>query len=128
MSNHITRNGPVASNVERVSRLDIPGGGQVEVNGDYAYVGHMEPPHGTSIVDVSDPRKPRLVSKIDLPGDDTHTHKVRIVGDTYMIVNSERYKRHFFRKGKLLPETRVKLEHTLGRPANCRYSRSVPPG
>lgn len=118
MSNHITSNGSVASNVKRLSRLDIPGGGQVEVNGDYAYIGHMTPPHGTSIIDVSDPRKPRLVSKIDLPGVDTHTHKVRIVGDSYMIVNSERYKRHFFRKGKLLPETRVKLEHTLGRPAS----------
>ncbi|NNK12868.1 MAG: hypothetical protein HKP52_01385 [Desulfofustis sp.] len=61
MSNHITSNGSVASNVKRLSRLDIPGGGQVEVNGDYAYIGHMTPPHGTSIIDVSDPRKPTLV-------------------------------------------------------------------
>ena len=95
----------------------FPGGGQVEVKGNYAYIGHMSPPHGTSIVDISDPRKPRLASRIDLPGNDTHTHKVRVFGDDYMIVNSERYRRHFFRKGKLLPEIKIRLEHQLGRSA-----------
>ena len=39
-------------NLLHLSHLDIPGGGQVVVDGDYAYVGHMEPPHGTSIIDV----------------------------------------------------------------------------
>lgn len=110
--------GPLAHNVKRISRLDLPGGGQVEVKGNYAYVGHMSPPHGTSIVDISDPRKPRLVSSIDLPGNDTHTHKVRVFGDDFMIVNSERYQRHFFRKGKLVPDIKERLEHQLGRSAS----------
>ena len=35
--------------LKRVARLDLIGGGQVVVDGNYAYVGHMKPPHGTSI-------------------------------------------------------------------------------
>ncbi|MBV8169468.1 MAG: hypothetical protein JO021_21915, partial [Alphaproteobacteria bacterium] len=40
----------------QVGRAEIPGGGQVTVQGTYAYVGHLDPPHGTSILDVSDPK------------------------------------------------------------------------
>jgi hypothetical protein len=116
MSDRTAINGPVSSNVTRLSRLDIPGGGQIEVQGNYAYIGHMSPPHGTSIVDVSDPRKPRRVAAIELTGNDSHTHKVRVFGGDYMIVNYERHRRHFFRKAKLLPEIRSKLQNDHGRP------------
>ena len=34
---------------EPVGHLVLPGGGQIVVDGPYAYVGHMAPPHGTSI-------------------------------------------------------------------------------
>ncbi len=51
----------LAKNVKRIAHLDLAGGGQVFVKGNYAYVGHMDPPHGTSIIDVSDPRNPRVV-------------------------------------------------------------------
>jgi len=118
MKNNNSLNEPHAHNVKRIARLDIPGGGQVEVKGNYAYIGHIEPPHGTSIVDVSDPGNPRLVSKIDLVGGDSHTHKVRVGGDDIMIVNSERHMRHFFRKGKLIPEISARLEETSGRSAS----------
>ena len=40
--------------VRSIGRLDLPGGGQVVVRDGLAYVGHMDPPHGTSIVDVGD--------------------------------------------------------------------------
>jgi hypothetical protein len=116
MSDRTAINGPVSSNVTRLSRLDIPGGGQIEVQGNYAYIGHMSPPHGTSIVDVSDPRKPRRVAAIELTGNDSHTHKVRVFGGDYLIVNYERHRRHFFRKAKLLPEIRSKLQNDHGRP------------
>ena len=45
---------PVARNFKRIGRLDIPGGGQVVDDGDYAYVGHMALPHDTTIIDISD--------------------------------------------------------------------------
>ena len=45
-----------AKNTRSVGFLDLPGGGQVVVQGHYAYVGHMQPPHGTSIIDVRDSR------------------------------------------------------------------------
>ena len=95
----------LSRNVERIGHLDIPGGGQVVVHGQHAFIGHMKPPHGTSIVDVSDPRRPRLVASIDLDGDASHTHKVRVVGDL-MYTNVEQNNRHFLRKGERLPGLR----------------------
>ncbi len=105
---------PLSRNVRRVGQLDIPGGGQVVVDGGYAYVGHMKPPDGTSILDVSDPRQPRIVARIGLDGDASHTHKVRVVGDL-MFVNVEMNQRHFLRKGDRLPELRRQSERELGR-------------
>ena len=105
----------LARNIRRIGHLTIPGGGQVVVQGDYAFVGHMKPPHGTSIIDVSDPANPRVVSTIDLPDDQSHTHKVRVVGDL-MYTNVEQNERHFLRKGDALPEIRQRLGQTLGRP------------
>ena len=43
------------SGIREVAWVDIAGGGQVVLDGNYAYVGHMQPPHGTSVLDVSDP-------------------------------------------------------------------------
>ena len=85
-----------------MARLDLIGGGQVVVDGNYAFVGHMKPPHGTSIIDVSDPKNPKLVTTIMLPDNNSHTHKVRVVGDI-MIVNVEMNDRHFLRKGEKIP-------------------------
>ena len=95
----------MARNVRRLGHLDIPGGGQVTVQGNYAYVGHMKPPHGTSIIDISDPAKPQVVSHID-PPEWSHTHKVRVAGDL-MITNVEQDKRHFLRKGEKIPGLRA---------------------
>ena len=77
-------------NVRRLSRLELPGAGQVTVVGKYAYVGHITNKErlGTSILDVSDPRKPRLLTQIFLEEPDSHSHKARVVGDL-MIVNVE---------------------------------------
>src|SRR5689334_11740035 len=70
-----------------LARLDIPGGGQVVVDGSHAFVGHLRPPSGTSIIDVADPRKPRVVASVEVPAH-THSHKVRVMGDL-MLVNQE---------------------------------------
>ncbi|WP_163269485.1 LVIVD repeat-containing protein [Chelativorans alearense] len=82
-----------SKNFKHLARLDIPGGGQVTVGNGYAFVGHMNAPHGTSIIDVRDPRRPKLVHTIMLPDDLSHTHKVRVIGDL-MFVNVEQAARH----------------------------------
>ena len=77
-------------NVRRLARLELPGAGQVTVEGKYAYVGHITNKErlGTSILDVSDPRRPRLLSQIHLDEADSHSHKARVCGEL-MIVNVE---------------------------------------
>jgi hypothetical protein len=72
---------------KHLARLEIPGGGQVVVDGDHAFVGHLRPPSGTTIVDVADPTRPRVVTTVEVPPH-THSHKVRIMGDL-MLVNQE---------------------------------------
>jgi hypothetical protein len=96
---------PLSQNVKHLGRLEIPGGGQVVVQGDYAYVGHMKPPHGTSIIDISDPEDMKVVAHID-PPEWSHTHKVRVAGDL-MITNVEQDRRHFLRKGDKIPALRA---------------------
>ena len=76
-----------ASNVRRVGHLDIAGGGQIYVDGTTAFVGHMSAPDGTSLVDVSDPSAPAIVSQLPID-EGSHSHKVRAVGDL-MLTNRE---------------------------------------
>jgi hypothetical protein len=80
----------LARNVTRLSRLELAGAGQVTVEGKYAYVGHITNKQGlgTSILDVSDPRNPRLLSQVLVEEKDSHSHKARVAGDL-MIVNVE---------------------------------------
>ncbi len=75
-------------NTSVIGHLDCPGGGQVWVDGTTLYIGHMAAPHGTTIVDVADPRKPRVLATIEIPAG-WHSHKVRAAGGV-MIVNHER--------------------------------------
>ncbi|MGH6719841.1 MAG: LVIVD repeat-containing protein [Alphaproteobacteria bacterium] len=75
-------------NAKPLAWIDCPGGGQVWVEGTTLFVGHMRQPSGTSIFDVADPARPRLLARIDLPPG-WHSHKVRVAGDV-MIVNHER--------------------------------------
>jgi hypothetical protein len=101
-------NGCVGDKIRRLGSLDIPGGGQVVVQDGYAFVGHMKPPHGTTIIDVSDPASPTVVAEIPTDGPYSHTHKVRVVGDL-MITNVEQNNRHFLRLGSRLGEVRQAL-------------------
>ena len=74
--------GPIAHNTKHLCRLDMPGGGQVTADGDTLYIAHMAPPFGTSIYDISDPRKPRLVGKVELEND---IHTVDLVQKPHTI-------------------------------------------
>jgi hypothetical protein len=97
----------LARNIRRLGHLDIAGGGQVVVQDGYAFVGHMKPPMGTSIIDVRDPANPVVVSHVAPPDEWSHTHKVRVVGDL-MITNVEQDRRHFLRKGDKIAGLRAK--------------------
>lgn len=75
-------------NTKQVSHIDCPGGGQVWVEGTTLYIGHMRSPSGTTIVDVADPRNPKVLARLTLP-EGWHSHKVRVSGDI-MLVNHEK--------------------------------------
>lgn len=73
--------------ISEVAYFDCAGGGQVVVDRNVAYVGNMRSPDGTTIVDVSDPKNPREISRLGMvPG--THSHKVRVAKDL-MVINHE---------------------------------------
>lgn len=78
---------PSGKGLRQAGYYDCAGGGQVVVENGIAYIAHMKAPHGTSVVDVRDPKNPRLLATIDMPLG-THSHKVR-VGNGLMIVNHE---------------------------------------
>lgn len=107
---------PLARNVKSLSRLELPGAGQVYVEGSYAYIGHIPNKEqlGTSILDVSDPKNPRIVSQLFLDDPTSHSHKARVIGDI-MIVNSERNMTPIGRKADELPKLRTQLREALGR-------------
>jgi hypothetical protein len=109
-------NGALARNVRRIGHLDLPGAGQVTAAGNYAYVGHIPNKDnlGTSIVDISDPKNPRLVATVTLDDPGSHSHKVRVAGGL-MVVNHERNPTSVGRRAEQLPGVRRELRETLGR-------------
>ncbi len=61
----------------------------INLKDGFAFVAHMgESRVGTSVVDVSDPSRPRVVTQLETPLG-THSHKVQVVGDV-LLVNYER--------------------------------------
>jgi hypothetical protein len=76
-------------NTKHVAHIDVAGGGQVWVEGNTLCVGHMRNPNGTSLFDVSDPKKPRFLEHLSMP-EGWHSHKVR-AANGIMIVNHERF-------------------------------------
>jgi hypothetical protein len=82
-----------ARGLELVGHSDLGGKGdgmQVMRNGDVVYVGHMgDFGVGTSVVDVSDLRRPRVVAQLPAPKR-AHAHKTQYA-DGLLLVNHERY-------------------------------------
>ncbi len=111
--------------VKRISHLDVLGGGQIVVDGDYAFIGHMKPPHGTSIVDVSNPANPRVVCTLETGSEWSHTHKVRVAGDL-MITNVEQDRRHLLRKGDRLNSVYAQLAFSgASQPSNATIANAL---
>ena len=106
----------LARNVTRISHFDLAGAGQVYVAGKHAYVGHITNKEGlgTSILDISDPKKPKLLSQVPVGDPGSHSHKARVIGDI-MIVNSEQNMTAIGRKADELPKLRAQLREALGR-------------
>ena len=109
-------NGALARNVRRVGHLDLPGAGQVTINGRYAYVGHIPNKQdlGTSIIDIADPANPRVVATVNVGDLASHSHKVRVAGDI-MVVNHERNMTAVGRRAEQMPGVRRELHAALGR-------------
>jgi hypothetical protein len=76
-----------ATGLRLLGTIPCAGGGQLAVRDGIAYIAHMTAPNGTSIVDVRDPRNPRVLAAIAVPPG-THAHKIRVVGDV-MVTNRE---------------------------------------
>src|SRR5215468_1247097 len=112
----VARSTPLAHKVRRHGHLDLAGAGQVTIAGRHAYVGHIpnKDQIGTSIVDISDPKNPRLVATVKLDDPESHSHKVRVVGDV-MVVNHERNMSKIGRRAEQLPAARRALTEQLGR-------------
>jgi hypothetical protein len=106
----------LARNVRRLGHLDVPGAGQVTIAAAHAYVGHLpnERQLGTSIIDISDPRRPHVVATVTLDDPDSHSHKVR-VADGVMVVNHERNMSRIGRRAEQLPALRQALTEALKR-------------
>src|SRR3982074_503509 len=81
-----------ALNMRLAGQTNLNGRGDcmhVNVKDGFAFVGHMgESRVGTSVVDVSDPRRPQVVAQLETPPG-THSHKVQVVDDV-LLVNYER--------------------------------------
>jgi len=77
-----------SDNIKPIARCDLGGAGQVTIDGNFAYIGYMYGPEGTSIIDISNPREPKPIWTTMLDNPQTHSHKVRVLGDL-MVTNSE---------------------------------------
>ncbi|GIX49012.1 MAG: hypothetical protein KatS3mg131_3223 [Candidatus Tectimicrobiota bacterium] len=106
----------------QLARLELPGAGQVVVEGGYAYLGHMRPPAGTTIVDVRDVKHPKVVAQLEVPAN-LHSHKVR-VANGLMLVNYEKYRPY---QGTQRPQGGLKV-FDVSRPERPRELAFVPAG
>ncbi len=119
--NVASANTALAHKVRRLGHLDLPGAGQVTIADGHAYVGHLPNADllGTSILDISDPRNPRVIATVMLDDAQSHSHKVRVAGDI-MVVNHERNMSRIGRRAEQLPAARRALTEELGREPSSR--------
>ncbi len=109
--------------LELVGHADLDGKGdgmQIMRSGDVVYVGHMgDFGVGTSVVDVADPARPRVLLQIPVPRG-THSHKVQLA-DGLLLANHEQYP---YRSG--VPESTGLLVYDVARAAEPRRIGFLP--
>jgi hypothetical protein len=79
-------------NLRLIGHSDLNGHGdamQLMLKDQYLFVGHVLGKMGTTVLDVSNPKEPKVVRQLEIPPY-THSHKVQIAGDI-LIVNYEKY-------------------------------------
>jgi hypothetical protein len=103
------------------SDLEEHGDGmQIMRNGDVLYVGHMgDFGVGTSVVDIGDPSRPRVLRQIPVPKG-THSHKVQLA-EGLLLANHEQYP---YRVG--VPESAGLLVYDVGVPTDPRRIGFLP--
>ena len=108
---------------ELIGHCDLGGTGdgmQIMRNGDVLYVGHMgDFGVGTSVVDIGDPRRPRVLRQIAVPKG-THSHKLQLA-DGLLLANHEQYP-----YGVGLPESAGLLVYDVSRAAEPRRIGFLP--
>jgi len=106
----------LAHKVRQLGHLDLTGAGQVTISNGHAFVGHLpnQDQLGTSILDISDPRKPRVIATVRIDDPESHSHKVR-VSSSVMVVNHERNMSRIGRRAEQLPAAKRALREQLGR-------------
>jgi hypothetical protein len=106
----------LARKVRQLGHLDLPGAGQVTISNGHAFVGHLpnQDQLGTSVLDISDPRKPRVIATVRIDDPESHSHKVRVSGGV-MVVNHERNMSKLGRRAEQLPAAKRALREQLGR-------------
>lgn len=111
-----------ARGLEIVGHADLDGSGdgmQIMRNGDVVYVGHMgDRGVGTSVVDVSDPRRPRVLRQLPAP-EGARSHKVQYAGGL-LLVNHE-----IFPPRDVVAETGLAV-YDVGRPEDPRRIGFLP--
>lgn len=116
MNNLANPNPPLAHRVKRLGHLDLAGAGQVTVAGTHAYIGHIPNKEqlSTTILDIADPSRPKIVATLKMDDPESHSHKARVAGDI-MIVNHERNMTAIGRRAEQLPGVRQRLRAELKR-------------
>jgi hypothetical protein len=77
-----------AKGVREVGWFDCAGGGQIVVDKGIAYIGHIESPFGTSIVDVRDPKNPKPANYVAAPPGTWNIH-LQTHGDLLLVINAK---------------------------------------
>jgi hypothetical protein len=108
MPGDMTTNGASATGLRQVAWFDCPGGGQVVVDGRVACIAHMKAPHGTTLVDVGDPKSPRQLATLEVPAG-THSHKVRATNGVMLS----------HRPGTRPAHPRARVARSIRMPARC---------
>jgi hypothetical protein len=76
-----------AKGVREVGFFDSLGAGQIMVDGNIAVIGHITGAVGTTVLDVSDPKKPRQLAQLRI-SEGLHSHKA-ICKNGLLLVNHE---------------------------------------